>query len=471
MGGEVVNEFGPIVFVTRASWRDRAVQGVQRFGSPTSSNAYRGLFDGLETAGIAEEKVADPAFLSELVQDRLRAGIGSANIDESMLFHRPQHGFSIKRNLGKGKAHRGRRSIEAGGGSAKNRHRVDASRQNLQRGLPQREEVRQKDAVVVHLPNLEPPFGWVELAGQKGFTDEIKINQAEEEPADQLIQLAISLFILPLKMSHVAKLEPAGFYRVNHGYAAYRLTPREDSIQAGKVVLHDGIFLEPRRLVSDGRWVIALGFPLHREPVQVMHSKGDAECGLPIALPLMASKVEVPVGHSVEFARHALPPALADCTLALLGGEELVPVAEHVNPRNLKTSIGAHGFPDRTGLFHERRFLHHVAGQADSMGRAPLANRIGERRVEPLGHVIDIAVTKRVYRIPKIPEEFGQALPKWLLECLRDVDGKGDACVEVLIGRVEVPEIGNLGLVGKDRWDALSKIRPKPLPIPFMSYL
>ena len=63
---------------------------------------------------------------------------------------------------------------------------------------------------------------------------------------------------------------------------------------------------------------------------------GDTERGLPVSVALVTGKVEIPVGHAVQFAENPAAAVLTGSAGRLLNGGKFDPVAEHVNPGQLE---------------------------------------------------------------------------------------------------------------------------------------
>ena len=122
------------------------------------------------------------------------------------------------------------------------------------------------------------------------------------------------------------------------------------------------------------------------------HAQGHAQRGLPIALQLVAAKIEVPAGYAVQLAEHGLAPILAHRALALFGGGILALVAQHIDARDAEGTVRTHGLAQRAGLAQQRRLLHHVACERQVVFVAPGAAGVRERGSKPFGYVVVIVV-------------------------------------------------------------------------------
>jgi hypothetical protein len=243
---------------------------------------------------------------------------------------------------------------------------------------------------------------------------------------------------------------------VDDGHAGQAPPPRERGVQAGEVVLHRAVLAPPGRVVADRGRVVALGLAAHGDPGEVVDADGHAEGRLPVALGLVAHKVVVPVGHAVELAEHAGAPVLAGDALGLLGGAVLAAVAEHIDAGELEAGQRAHGLADRRRLRLERRLLHHVAGEGDAVGGAPVGQRAGEGLGEAPGHMVVEAVAgQRGPPLRQLPEQLRQQILEALAVgggvALEQVAGPGEHEVAGLAGAAEAALTGELGLVGEDR--------------------
>ena len=186
--------------------------------------------------------------------------------------------------------------------------------------------------------------------------------------------------------------EPVGFDRVDDADFDPGAAAGEGGVDPREVVGDHRIFLVPGGLVADRSRVVALGLARHRHPGEVRHADGHAERGLPVAMSLVSLEIEVPVGDAVQFGEDAAAAVLPRGALRLLGGGELISVAEHVDARKLERTVAAHRFAERAGLRFERVLFHHMARKADVVLFAPVADGVGESRGEPLRNMVVVAV-------------------------------------------------------------------------------
>ena len=136
---------------------------------------------------------------------------------------------------------------------------------------------------------------------------------------------------------------------------------------------------------------------------------GHAKGGLPVAMAFVPHEVEVPVGHAVEFAEDAAAAELTRGGLGLLGGGELLAVAERVDAGEEEAAVAAHGFAQGGGLRRQRRLLHHMARAAEVVLFAPVADGVRESGCKAFGHmVMETIAGQRVFAIRQFPDEFGK---------------------------------------------------------------
>ena len=213
-------------------------------------------------------------------------------------------------------------------------------------------------------------------------------------------------------------------------------------------------------------WIVALRLALHRHPREVGDPDGDAQRRLPVPVQFVTPEIEIPPGHAVQFADHALPAVLMHGGLGLLCGRELVPGAEHVDPRKLKGAVGPHRLAERGGLTSQGRLLHHVPRQHQPVFLAPRADLIGKRRGEPFGDVVVVEVTDSGnFAVRQFPDQLGQPVEerlavggaKRLFQIVRE--GKRHVAVALCKGKNGFSR--ELRFVGEDRRYGFPECRRK----------
>jgi hypothetical protein len=123
----------------------------------------------------------------------------------------------------------------------------------------------------------------------------------------------------------------------------------------------------------------------------MMCSDIDSQSRLPVTAAFMAFKCKRPVCHAIYFGQHPTPPVLARDGLGLFRGREFSAIAEQINSWQVHVAIAAHRFAEGASLRSQTCFLHHVAGEGDAIGAAPVAEEIDKRGYEPCANFSNIS--------------------------------------------------------------------------------
>ena len=317
--------------------------------------------------------------------------------------------------------------------------------------------------VVGHLAHGQRRSAHGALNGEGRLADEVEVDVAPQEPVGDVLEVAVQLVADELGLLVGTPMEPVALHGMHDRHLDQGLASGQSGVHAAEVVFNIGIFLVPGGLVGDGGGVVPLGGTLHGYPGQMLDTDGDAQSGLPVAVELVASEVEVPARDAVQLAHHAGTAVLVDSRLALLGGGELKAGAEHINTGDAEASVGAHTVADGGGLGVEGGLLHHVARQLDAVSLAPIAAVVGEGLGESLGDVIVVVVAGQGdLTVGKIPQKLGQVvyqrLPVGGLEGVLKVVGPGQMDVLLAVGKGQSPLTHELRLVGEDGGDGLTEL-------------
>ena len=134
----------------------------------------------------------------------------------------------------------------------------------------------------------------------------------------------------------------------------------------------------------------------------------------------MFSKIEIPVGDSVELGEHALIAELMRGGLRLLSGSVLFPRAEHIYAGQVERAVGAHRLAQGARLTLERGLIHHMTRQRDAVFAAPAADSVGKGRGKSLGDMVVIAISGNGgFPARQIPEYLGQKIQNILRICVK----------------------------------------------------
>ena len=157
-----------------------------------------------------------------------------------------------------------------------------------------------------------------------------------------------------------------------------------------EVVFDGGVSVVPRRLMEDARGVIAFGFSLHRVPTQVRASQVDPQCRLPIAEGFVSLERKIPPGASVRFGQSPRAITLPRHARHLLGSIVHTPVfSQQIHSRRLHVFVKSHRRSTRARLHQKRVFQQHMAGEFQVVLRAPIADLLGKRADEQMGHAVE----------------------------------------------------------------------------------
>ena len=134
----------------------------------------------------------------------------------------------------------------------------------------------------------------------------------------------IQVQAIPLAIAHSvavagAMVQPRAFARVEERDAARRPPPGQAHRQAREMVLDHPVPGMPGRMGTERGGVITLGLAGHGIPGQVVDAQDDAQGGLPVPLPFVSGKGEIPVGDPIHFAHQSGPTVLPGHRLGLFG--------------------------------------------------------------------------------------------------------------------------------------------------------
>ena len=185
---------------------------------------------------------------------------------------------------------------------------------------------------------------------QLRLADEIEIQLRPQQPIGHGGEIFFQRLPLHTALRGRTGGDPKALDRMDDTDADKRRAAGERGVEPRKMIFDERIFLIPRRLIVDGRGIVALCFARHRHPRKVRHAHGHAERRLPIALEFVAAEVKIPVGDAIELGHHRFLAVLMHRRLRLLGGGEFAVVAQHVDAGDGKPAIGAHHLAAGHGL-------------------------------------------------------------------------------------------------------------------------
>ena len=348
--------------------------------------------------------------------------------------------------------------------------------QPFQRRGAQSLTARNHHRVVGHLPHPQGRAALRALRGQQGFAEEIEIHAAVHQPVGQALEPLVHLAANAVGLLRRAPVEPVALHRMDHAYPHHRLSPGQRRIQPGEIIFYIGVILPPGGLIVDGRRIIPLGLALHGDPRQMLHPDGHAQRRLPVTVELVPPEIKIPAGNAVKLAGHTGAAILMHRALGLLGSGELPAAAEHVDARQLKAAIGAHGLAQRRRLAFQGGFLHHVARQHQAVLLTPAAAGIGEGLCEALGNMVVIMIPdQRNLSLRQLPEQLRQMLQQLLSvgrpEGFRQIVRPRQEHVLFLPGEGQRTLMGELGLVRENGGNNAAEVLADGFQIAFVGDL
>ena len=225
------------------------------------------------------------------------------------------------------------------------------------------------------------------------------------QPIGQILELLVQLLPDACGLCCGAEMQPVAFDGMNHTHPDHGFATGHGGGDTGEMVFYQTEILPPGGLIADGCRIVTLGFALHGNEGQMGHTERCTQCGLPVALELIAAEIVIPAGDAVQLRHHAFPVILPDGGLALLGGGVFHVVAQNVDAGQLEGTVAAHGFAQSAGLAVQRGLQHHVTGQQQVVLAAPTAALVCKGFGEALADVVVIMVTGgRYLTVGQIPQ-------------------------------------------------------------------
>ena len=206
------------------------------------------------------------------------------------------------------------------------------------------------------------------------------------------------------------------------------------------------------------------------------HTDRYSKSCLPVPLKLMAPEIKIPVCNTIKFTCHSLSSKLVHSTFCLLCSRKFSSVTEHINSRDLKGTIGTHGFSQGRCLCFQSRLLHHMSGQGNAMFLTPASHSIRKSLCKTLRNVVMILITDSGNCISrKFPEQFRKMLKKAMSICITEsffqIIGIWNSHIHPLICKIQALFMGKLRLICKDGRNGFPKLLSQIFIILLVGYL